>query len=84
MIHDFGEGTMIEPTQEFGYSFLEIIQSFTGVSYTKNALEYIYKLYQLRKNYEGDTEMQASLDTAFDHLVKLELAEAEDILDAFN
>ena len=82
--NDFGEGTMIEPTQEFGYSFLEIIQSFTGVSYTKNALEYIYKLYQLRKNYEGDTEMQASLDTAFDHLVKLELAEAEDILDAFN
>src|SRR2546422_475823 len=24
--NDFGEGTMIEPTHEFGYTFLEIVQ----------------------------------------------------------
>ena len=25
--NDYGEGTMIEPTHEFGYTFLEVIQS---------------------------------------------------------
>ena len=30
---------MIEPTKEFGFSFLEIIQDFTGVPYSVKELQ---------------------------------------------
>ena len=49
--NDFGEGTMLEPTQEFGFSALEQVQTFTGVPYTGAELRLIYRLYTLRKAY---------------------------------
>jgi len=80
--NDFGEGTMIEPTQEFGYLFLEKLQVFTGVTYSTDAFEYITKLYNLRISMATDSEAQKQLDEAFIHFVKLELDEAKAIIDA--
>lgn len=82
--NDFGEGTMIEPTQEFGFTFLEQIQAFTGVSYGEAELELIYELYTKRKDTDliGDKEAQKILDQAFYNLVALKVEEARELLDA--
>jgi len=58
--NDYGEGTMIEPTHEFGYTFLSIIQearqrqSPDTVRATKDDLALPHKLLELRKNGEVD------------------------------
>lgn len=48
--NDFGEGTTIEPTVEFRFSFLEEIQKFTGVDYSLEELEMVYQWYNLKKS----------------------------------
>jgi hypothetical protein len=78
--NDFGEGTMIEPTLDFNYSFLETIQQYTGVSYTKNELELIYKWYSLRKKYPSNNSIQQKLTQAYYYLVSLDVADATTII----
>ena len=78
--NDFGEGTMIEPTQEFQFHYLEQIQDFAGVEYDKSVLEIIHDYYLKRKAYEGDAEVQSTLDDVFDALNRLDVAEAENLL----
>lgn len=78
--NDFGEGTMLEPTVEFEYLFLEKIQAFTGVTYTRRELELIHLYYLKRKEFATDTEKQSRLDMAFDALIRLDLPTAEEIL----
>lgn len=74
--NDFGEGTMIEPTLEFNFSFLETIQQYTGVAYTKTELELIYKWYTLRKKYKGNSTIETKLSQAYYYLVSLDVAKA--------
>jgi len=58
--NDYGEGTMIEPTHEFGYRFLEIIQASRrrelgeGSRYLAADLRLPAKLLRLRKR--GDVD----------------------------
>lgn len=53
--NDYGEGTIIEPTHEFGYTFLEIIQQArrkeagSTLSFTAEDLRLPARLYKLRK-----------------------------------
>jgi hypothetical protein len=75
-----GEGTMIEPTLDFNYSFLETIQQYTGVTYTKTELELIYKWYTLRKKYPGNNNVQQKLSQAYYYLVSLDVANATTII----
>lgn len=82
--NDFGEGTMIEPTDEFGYAYLEKIQNFTGVSYSSAEFEYIFMQYELRKNLSENASAQKALDRSFDHFVKLKVDEAKTIIDSLN
>lgn len=69
--NDFGEGTMIEPTAEFGYSYVEKIRTFAGVQ-TGNVFTYIGRLYDLRKQYQGNATIQAKLDRAFGYFVSMQ------------
>jgi hypothetical protein len=80
--NDFGEGTMIEPTVEFGYTFLEDVQEFAGLGYTKKELESIYNLYTLRKTKKSDKTAQLSLEQAFYYLVSLQVDKATNIIDS--
>jgi hypothetical protein len=82
--NDFGEGTMIEPTLEFQYTFLEKIQQFTGVMYTKATLEKITDLYTLRKKYASEKDEQLILDKAFTYFVSLQTDKAVHIIDSLN
>ncbi|MEY4105747.1 MAG: hypothetical protein RL181_89, partial [Bacteroidota bacterium] len=79
--NDFGEGTVLEPTQEFGFSPLETIQAFTGVRYTKADLETIHRYYLKRKELKGNVPAQQSLDVIFQHLVRLDMPAARNALD---
>jgi hypothetical protein len=80
--NDFGEGTMIEPTQEFNFSFLETIQQYTGVKYTQTELELIYKWYTLRKKNKGNPGIEANLTQAYYYLVSLNVDKATEIISA--
>lgn len=79
--NDFGEGTMIEPTLEFGYAFLEKIQAYTGVPYTISDLELPYELYLLRKKYKNDNRLQVILNRVYSFIFTLELYHAKNLLD---
>jgi glycoprotein endo-alpha-1,2-mannosidase len=78
--NDFGEGTMIEPTVEFQYKYVERIQTYAGVSYTKAELETIHSYYVKRKEFKGNAEKQEILDDVFTKLIHLEVQAANELL----
>jgi hypothetical protein len=78
--NDFGEGTMIEPTSEFGYKFLTINQQFAGVKYSEKELKSIKHLYDLRKANEGKREKNKKLDQVFYYFVSLQYDKAEELM----
>jgi len=86
--NDFGEGTIIEPTAQFGYQYLGIMQNmrrrFLDATFagTTNDLHLARRLYDLRKQYSGNTAMQATLDIVFAAIVSNQLARASSLLSA--
>ncbi|HJT72971.1 MAG TPA: glycoside hydrolase family 71/99-like protein [Chitinophaga sp.] len=82
--NDYGEGTMIEPTEETGYSFLTIMQQKLGVQYGQHELELIFRLYQARKQYSGNSNIQAQLAQVFTHLANLRVSDAEALLNGIS
>jgi hypothetical protein len=80
--NDYGEGTIIEPTREYGNSLLEIVQDFTGVSYTSKELEKIMDLYNLRGKYGESSDNKKYLDQAFYYLVSLQQEKAFQLTDS--
>ncbi len=82
--NDFGEGTMIEPTEEFGYTYLQLLQQYTGVPYTPEDLQRAFKLYQTRKEYQDNQEAQDYLDRTYKYIKQLNLQRADKIISAIN
>jgi hypothetical protein len=82
--NDYGEGTMIEPTLDFNFTFLQTIQQYTGVSYTTTELQLIYKWYTLRKKYSGKNAIQKQLSIAYNDLVSLDVTGAAAIISGIN
>jgi hypothetical protein len=78
--NDFGEGTMIEPTLEFAYTFLTINQQFAEVKYGEKELKSIKLLYDLRKANEGKREINKKLDQVFYYFVSLQYDKADELL----
>jgi hypothetical protein len=78
--NDYGEGTMIEPTLEFGYSFLTTLQTKLGIDYTQAELEMVARLYELRKKNKTSTLNTKKLDQVFYYLVSLQFSKAEELL----
>lgn len=79
--NDYGEGTIVEPTREFGYNRLEQIQSFFGVNHDGNDLSLAVTLYQKRKEHTGKQLENKKLDQVFFYLVSLQLDKAKTLLD---
>jgi hypothetical protein len=82
--NDYGEGTIIEPTQEYGYSFLTLMQQKLGVTYGQHELEVVYRLYQYRKQYSGNSSVQQQLNQVFTYLANLQVSSAESLLNTIN
>ncbi|MEX0720988.1 MAG: glycoside hydrolase family 71/99-like protein [Balneolaceae bacterium] len=79
--NDFGEGTVIEPTVEDEFLFLEIIQNFTGVEYGRPELELIHQYYLKRKEFAGNAEKEAIMEQVFGNLNALNIEQAKELLD---
>jgi len=82
--NDYGEGTMIEPTLDYQFSFLQTIQVYTGVKYTITELQLIYTWYTLRKKYVGNTADETLLTQAYNDLVALDVTDATKIISGLN
>lgn len=78
--NDYGEGTMIEPTEEFGFSLLTTLQERLGVNYGEAELELILRLYQARQMQSGDATRQAELDQAVIALTEGRVADAQTLV----
>jgi|GEM_PF-74350 len=81
--NDFGEGTMLEPTVQFGYSLLETVHAHFGVtSTTTAAMRDVTRLYALRKLHVDDEVAQLKLDQVFFYFVSGQEDRAAALLDA--
>jgi hypothetical protein len=78
--NDYGEGTCIEPTTQFGTNYLEIIQQFTGVPFDEIHLQGIHELYTKRKAFKGDFLKQKQLDQVYYYFISLQPERALDLL----
>lgn len=80
--NDFGEGSMVEPTQEYGCRDLGIIQDFrrqyleSDFSRNTNDLTMALRFYNLRRQYLTNIVVSAELDRIFTNIVsgKIEVA----------
>jgi hypothetical protein len=73
--NDFGEGTIVEPTQQYGYRDLGIIQDFRrqyldpAFPGQTNDLSLATRLYNLRRQYAANGGVGAELDRIFTNIV---------------
>ena len=80
--NDFGEGTVVEPTRQFGYRDLGIIQNLRrqylepGFARDTNDLKLASRLYQLRRNHASSPIISSELDRIFTNIVSGNLAAA--------
>lgn len=83
--NDYGEGTMIEPTDSatggFGYSLLTTLQQKLGVSSLAKAdLEAVFQLYQLRQTHSGNPAKLEALNQVYYYMVSLQMTKAKQLL----
>jgi hypothetical protein len=85
--NDYGEGTIIEPTVEDGYLYLEITQQMrkeyidADFSYTAADLRLPVRLYTLRKKNLSNPAIMTQLAAAEDYLFANNLSDAKELLD---
>ena len=85
--NDYGEGTIIEPTQEDGYLYLEITQELrkeyvdSNFPYGAADLRLPVRLYTLRKEHQDNPTVMAQLNMVEDYLFANNLRGAEKLLD---
>lgn len=71
--NDWGEGTQIEPSQEFGYRDLETLQAYRkkldpGFAFTDQDLRLPYELFTLRKKFHNNPSAESQLNEAANDL----------------
>lgn len=80
--NDFGEGTIVEPTVEYGFRDLGVIQDYrrqyvdASFPYHTNDLNLASEFYNLRKQYSGNPLALAELDRVFTNIVSNHLQAA--------
>ena len=67
--NDYGEGTMVEPTNQFQYQFLTTLQQAIGATYTDAELKIVKMLYDQRRQFGASKQTQ--LDQAAAALASL-------------
>ena len=79
--NDWGEGTAIEPSVEYQFEPLSIIQEFVGAPFKREDLDLSISLYLKRKEYKSNSLINKKLDQVFYYLVSLQTEKAKEILD---
>lgn len=73
--NDFGEGTIVEPTLDYGYWDLGTVQNLrrqyldSSFPYHTNDLSLAFRLYNLRKQYGSTPALSAELNRTFTNIV---------------
>jgi hypothetical protein len=81
--NDWGEGTQIEPSVEFGYRDLEATQRVTHAPYSAQDLRLPFQLYELRKKSVRGAATRRKLNAISDELLAGDCAKAKRDLAAF-
>jgi len=87
--NDYGEGTMIEPTVEFGYNYLEIIQQQRrkelGKSflYSSEDLRLPIMLYLLKKKHQHNRSAMEDLSKCTEQLFSGNLTDAKKLIKSY-
>jgi len=87
--NDYGEGTIIEPTVEFGYRYLESLQKHKArksgktFQHTADDLRLPLMLYTLRKQTGSDRKVLANLDVISDLLFASKCNEAKALIEKY-
>lgn len=83
--NNYFSGEIIEPTQEFGYEHLEIVQNYAETSFDKTALEQVHRYYLLTKAAKALNEQNAPIskriEQVFYYLISLQLNAAIELMD---
>jgi hypothetical protein len=80
--NDFGEGTIIEPTLDYGYRDLGIVQDLrrqyldANFSYHTNDLAMALRFYNLRKQYGNNAAISGELNRTFTNIVSGQVSTA--------
>jgi hypothetical protein len=80
--NDFGEGTIVEPTREYGYRDLGIVQNLrrqyldSSFPYRTNDLAMAFRFYNLRKQYGSNPAISSELDRIFTNIVSGQVSTA--------
>ncbi|GGD09167.1 glycoside hydrolase family 71/99-like protein [Hyunsoonleella pacifica] len=82
--NDFGEGTMIEPTTQFGFTYLQMLQEYTGVSYSEQDLAVCARLYNARMQYRDNITVMNLLDASYTYMKVLNIEQVDMILQAID
>lgn len=78
--NDWGEGTAIEPSSDYKFQQLKIVQEFVGIEPNENDLELTTNLYQKRKEHKGKELENKKLDQVFYYLISLQIDKARTLL----
>lgn len=78
--NDWGEGTAIEPSLDYEFHQLTIVQEFVGIQPNPSDLELAVRLYQKRKEHKGKELENKKLDQVFYYLISLQLDKARNLL----
>ncbi len=87
--NDYGEGTIIEPTVEFEYRYLEMVQNIrseidSAFSFDKSKLRLPQRILELRRKYENNAGLNEQLDKVFKDILDNNTKKAKGILDSLS
>jgi hypothetical protein len=78
--NDFGEGTQIEPTNEYGFLHLEMLQDYTETTYKKEDLRIPYYIYKLRKKHLNSSVVGFLMDVAYWYAMNDQIEKAKQFI----
>jgi hypothetical protein len=87
--NDYGEGTIIEPTEEFGYQYLEIVQAIrdsldAAFQFQTEDLQLPLRIYNTRLKFSGNDGMNSVLDRVFNLIITSQRTSAVQLMDSLS
>lgn len=85
--NDWGEGTIVEPSNQFGYQYLEIIQTTKDTldpsfPFQKLDLRMPLRIYNERVQFAGNAKVNAVLDRVYNYIIADDPIDAKALLDS--
>ena len=87
--NDYGEGTIIEPTEEFGYQYLEIVQGIRDsldaeFQFQQDDLQLPLRIYNARVQFSGNDGVNSALDRIFNLIITSQRTLALQVMDSLS